>query len=70
MTITMDLLTGERSFDAVAMLSVLTDGYYSVTVLAEEAGLSTTRAAKALSLLTSYGLAYHHPVEGYARKKG
>lgn len=61
-----DILTGERAFDAITMLSVLTNGYYGVAVLAEEAGLSTTRAAQGLSLLVAYGKAVRHPVQGYA----
>jgi DNA-binding IclR family transcriptional regulator len=69
MTTEMDLLTGERGFDAIAMLSVLTEGYYGVDVLAEEAGLSETKAAQALGLLVNYGLARRHPLEGYASKK-
>jgi hypothetical protein len=64
---TVDLLTGERAFDAVTMLSVLTSGFYCVSILAEEAGLSQTRAAKALSLLVSYGQAEKHPVQGYRK---
>jgi DNA-binding IclR family transcriptional regulator len=63
-----DLLTGDLGFDAVVMLTVLTDGYYSLSVLADEAGLPVSKASAALRYLVNAGRVVRHPLHGYAIK--
>lgn len=60
-----DIIVGDLGFDAITMLSVLTPGYYSTTILAAEAELPISRASAALRYLVNIGKA-SRSIEGYA----
>jgi hypothetical protein len=67
MTTTLDLIPADKALDMLTILSVLTTGYYTSTVLAEEAGLDEPRTYAALRSLVAYGKAKYKPLEGYAK---
>ena len=66
---TVDLLDADFGLDLLTVLSVLTEGYYGVAVLAEEAGLSVSRTCRCCEALVAYGQAKHRTLEGYALRK-
>lgn len=68
MTTESDLIPVDFALDMMTVLSRLTSGFYTATVIAEECGLSVTRTVMALKSLVAYGKAAYKPLEGYAKK--